>query len=242
MKSGKGESYDKTFRDFPFRAVLWKLEQRFLLRIIKRFYAGRDITHLDFACGTGRIAAFLADHVSTSVGVDLSDSMLDVARKQAPSTELFNADITRDDTLEDRKFNLITAFRFFPNAQPELRTEAMSALVRHLTDDGLIVFNNHRNPSSTRYRLIRLLKGGAKVGISYEDVQDMVGSAGLVIEKIYHAGILPIIDTHRFLPRFLLNAIELPASACPVFRGLSQDLVFVCRRCAPPNKTDGNIE
>lgn len=230
MKPGKGESYDKTFDDLPFRAVLWRMEQRFLLRIIKRFYADRCVTHLDFACGTGRVAAFLADRVSVSVGVDLSESMLDMARKQAPSTELLNADITRDDALNDRKFNLITAFRFFPNAQPELRAEAMSALVKHLADDGLIVFNNHRNTSSTAYRLARLARRGRDNGMSQKEVRSMVRSAGLVIEKVYHAGVLPITDLHRLLPRFILSTVERPASACPICRSLSQDLVFVCRR------------
>jgi SAM-dependent methyltransferase len=229
-KPGKGESYDKTFRDLPFRAVLWEMERRFLLRIVKRFYADRDITHLDFACGTGRVAAFLADRVSVSVGVDLSDSMLETARQQAPSTELINADITRDDALEDRKFNLITAFRFFSNAQPELRAEAMSALVGHLADDGLIVFNNHRNTSSTAYRLASLTGRGSDAGMSPKEVRSMVASAGLEIEKVYHTGVLPITDLHRLTPRFILSAIERLASVCPICRCLSQDLVFVCRR------------
>jgi len=229
-KPGYGESYDKTFRDLPFRAVLWRMEQRFLLRILKCFYAGRDVAHLDFACGTGRIAAFLADRVSLSVGVDLSDSMLEIASHEAPATELINADITRDDALGERKFNLITAFRFFPNAQPELRTEAMSALLEHLTDDGLIVFNNHRNVSSLRYRLVRMIKRSGKVGMSQDEVRAMVESAGLVIDNTYHVGVLPLADTHRNTPRFIINAFERPASACPIFRRLSQDLIFVCRR------------
>jgi len=236
---GKGESYDRTFEKLPFRAALWKLEQRFLLKIAKRFYAGVDINHLDFACGTGRVTAFLADHVSTSTGVDISENMLEVARKQAPSTELIEADLTRDDVLGDRKFNLITAFRFFPNAQPGLRSEAMSALVKHLADDGRIVFNNHRNTASLLYRLIRLVKrkrrGG--VGMSPEEVRDLVGAAGLEIEKIYHAGILPVTDMHRVLPRFIFSAIEWPASACPICTSLAQDLLFVCRRTKGGAKT-----
>jgi predicted TPR repeat methyltransferase len=231
-KQGKGASYDKTFSELPYRAVLWQMEQRFLLQILKLFNEKNKINHLDFACGTGRILNFLAKHVSTSTGVDLSDSMLEIAHQQAPSTELLNADITRDDTLNNRTFNLITAFRFFPNAQPELRSKAMKALVKHLADDGRIVFNNHRNLSSTYFGLVRLVKLSNDIGIgmSQEEVRALVKSAGLEIEKIYHVGVLPLSDTHNLLPPFIINLIERPASAFPLFRSLSQDLIYVCKR------------
>jgi ubiquinone/menaquinone biosynthesis C-methylase UbiE len=117
--TGKGASYNKSFREFPFRSVLWEMEQQFLLRIVENFTENTDVNHLDFACGTGRIVGFLADHVKSSVGIDLSDSMLAIAQKELPNTELIKADITTSDVLNDRTFNLITAFRFFSNAQPD---------------------------------------------------------------------------------------------------------------------------
>ena len=72
--------------------------------------------------------SYLEDRTKSAVGVDLSPSMLEVARKNKRSAEIIEADLTRSDVLGDRKFNLITAFRFFPNAEAELRSEAMQVL------------------------------------------------------------------------------------------------------------------
>ena len=79
------------------------------------------LVHLDFACGTGRILEYFAGRVDSSTGVDVSDSMMEVAGRWPPKAELIEADLTQNDVLGDRRFNLITAFRFFPNAEPELR-------------------------------------------------------------------------------------------------------------------------
>ena len=226
----KGASYHSAFTDNPHRSLVWELEKKALDNIVKRFHADRPVEHLDFACGTGRILQHLAGRAKVSVGVDLSPSMLDVARTTVPSAELIEADITRSDVLGDRKFNLITAFRFFPNAQVELRMEAMHSLVRHLAAGGHIVFNNHMNRSSLLYRLARLLRRSTNEGMSGQEVNEIVAAAGLRIEKTYHIGLMPATETHLLLPRLLLGMVERAAFRMPCMTGLSQDLVFVCGR------------
>ncbi len=230
LRADKGRSYHSQFVDNPHRSLIWKLEKERLDTIRHCYYTDREIHHLDFACGTGRILEHFEKDAVVSVGVDLSPSMLDVARERLQRSEIIEADITRDDVLGDRKFNLITAFRFFPNAQIQLRREVMSQLVRHLDDDGCIVFNNHKNDTSLFYRLAKLLPSGGDAGMRMTEVTELVSEFGLKIKKIYHAGVFPSTEKHLLLPRFLLGPLERRLSACSVFRNLAVDLIFVCKR------------
>src|SRR5690348_278614 len=119
----RGRDYHDSFRPAvsPYRAMHWRLEQRALDGILRDHVVGRNIAYLDFACGTGRILAHLYQRVAVATGVDVSSSMMEVARELAPGAELIEADLTQRDVLQDRRFDLITAFRFFPNAERELR-------------------------------------------------------------------------------------------------------------------------
>jgi len=93
--------------------MVGSLRNVILDEILSTFYKDIKIYHLDFACGTGRILHYLAGRVSCSVGVDLSPSMIEVASRNNKTSEIIQTDITRNDVLGERKFNLITAFRFF---------------------------------------------------------------------------------------------------------------------------------
>lgn len=230
LRADKGQSYHNRFLDNPHRSLIWEIEKGKLDAIRRRYYADREIRHLDFACGTGRILEHFEKDAVVSVGVDLSPSMLEVARERLERSEIIEADITKDDVLGDRKFNLITAFRFFPNAQMQLRREAMRQLVRHLDDDGCIVFNNHKNHGSLLYRLARFLRRGGDAGMSMTEVSELVCEFGLKVERTYHAGVFPSTEKHLFLPRPLLAPLERMLSACSVFRNLALDLIFVCKR------------
>ncbi len=209
---------------------MWGLEQAALDDVLQRDFGGRAIRALDFACGTGRIAAFLEQRQAIGACVDLSPAMLAHARQKICRFELIEADLTRDDVLGDRSFDLITAFRFFPNAQPELRREALQVLVRHMAPGGCLVFNNHLNRSSIQLRLLRLFRRvGAAFSMGQDEVDGMLRGARLEVVRVYAIGLFP--TTRRLLlPRRLLAALERAASRLGWFRPLFQDLVFVCRK------------
>ena len=226
----KGESYQRTFSQNPYRRMMWRLERKALDRVERRFLAGRSLRHLDFACGTGRVLAHFAPKAAVSVGVDVSPSMLAVARKEAPGSELIEADLTANDVLGGRAFDLITAFRFFPNAQPDLRVQVIRVLVDHLDAGGLLVFNNHKNLSSLRYRLARLIRRGGREGMGPGEVRGLIDGAGLEIVRTFGYGFTPASDERRFLPIPVLRAIEAILSRVRPFRGLSENILFVCRR------------
>ena len=117
----KGIDYHQLFDINPRRRLIWSLEKKFISEVISQLPQSSKLTHLDFACGTGRWLNFIKQYTGCSVGVDISSSMLEVARKNNQDLEIFEGDITQMDILGNRKFDIITAFRFFPNAEPELR-------------------------------------------------------------------------------------------------------------------------
>lgn len=229
LAAGKGKSYHAAFSNNSYRAIIWEMEKVLLGRIMERFLIGRRISHLDFACGTGRILAYCEEYSDISLGVDVSASMLDVARKNVRRGELIQADLTIKDVLGKRKFNFITAFRFFPNAQPELRIAVMQILTNHLEDGGYIVFNNHKNTGSIRRRLAYMCGRNSDRGMSMEEVSGLLDSNGLKVDHVYPLSIFPTTETRMLLPKFLLMPLEKFLCCLPMFRNLGGNLIFVCR-------------
>lgn len=230
----KGADYHDVFRHNPRRALLWTLEQELLARILKRFLADRPIDHLDFACGTGRILALLEDRTRSSIGIDVSASMLEVARANVRRAELLQGDLTRGDLLSGRRFDLVTAFRFFPNAEPELRRDAFAALAEHLAPGGILVFNNHLHLGGLTRRLVRVVRRGqaGHQGMWDGEAAALVAGAGLDLVARYHAGIVPETEQRALRPRALVAAVERAATRLPL-AGLSDDVLYVCARGHP---------
>ena len=228
---GQGHDYHSRFSDNPRRSLIWSIEQQLLTQICDRHLSGREIEYLDFACGTGRILGFLESRMKTATGVDVSDSMLELASENAQQAELVRADITQENVLTGRKFDLITAFRFFPNAEAELRNSVMSELVRMVKDNGFIVFNNHRSTSSLRSRLARIATVGKRGngGMSPHAVFDLVDQCGLEIVKVYHAGVVPEWERLLIHPRAIVNGVERLGASLPL-SWLAEDLLYVCQK------------
>jgi len=146
------KDYDaKLFAPGSFDAAIWESEQRLLDRIVLEHVPRRQ-RYLDFACGTGRVLSHLERSFATSVGLDISATMLGVARERVRTARLVEGDPTRDPgVLGGRRFDFISAFRFFLNAQPSLRDAAMGFLASALRDnDSRLLFNVHGNRFSTR--------------------------------------------------------------------------------------------
>ena len=146
------KDYDaKLFSPGSFDAMMWEREQWLLDRILQQHVPRRE-SYLDFACGTGRVLGHLESSFQTAVGLDISDAMLAGARQRVRAATLVAGDATRDCTvLGARRFDLITAFRFFLNAQPSLRDEAMGFLASVLKNEqSRLLFNVHGNRFSTR--------------------------------------------------------------------------------------------
>jgi len=229
---GKGDEYEAYYKNEAWEKFLWSREQEVILRILDKYFAGKEIHLLDFACGTGRIAGLLENRVKTSIGVDVSGSMLAIARNKLKRTEIIEADITAINVLKGRKFNLITAFRFFLNAEPELRCSAIKALVELLDEDGLLVFNNHHSLGSPWIKLLharhlRKNPEGIFNVMSIEQMKNLIEDVGLEIIEIYPTGFFhpPKVPASYWLNR----AIDSVVCKIRFLNRYSENPVAVCR-------------
>jgi len=230
---GKGAEYEAYYQNKTWQRFLWSREQEIILRILEKYFTGRDVHLLDFACGTGRITELLENRVKTSTGIDVSGSMLAIAREKLKQTELIETDITTDNIFKPRKFNLITAFRFFLNAEPELRRAAIESLTELLDEDGYFVFNNHQNSGSPwiRLRYAHYLKKnpeGIYNVMSIEQMKSLVEEEGLEIVEIYPVGFF---NPPKIPVSFHLNrAIDWAAGKFKFLNRFSESPIAVCRR------------
>ncbi|TSC79446.1 MAG: type 12 methyltransferase [Parcubacteria group bacterium Gr01-1014_29] len=128
------EIYDEVlYRPGTYDDALWQEEKRVLQRELSQLEKDvANISYLDFACGTGRLLSFLEDRVNEAVGVDIAEEMLGRARKIVHRARVIRADSTREDPLAGEVFDFITAFRFFLNAEPALREEALPKILYRL--------------------------------------------------------------------------------------------------------------
>lgn len=230
---GKGAEYEQHYQTQAWDRFLWSREQEILLNILDKYFSNREINLLDFACGTGRITALLENRVTTSTGVDVSGSMLEIAREKLKRTELIETDITEENILKPRKFNLITAFRFFLNAEPELRNTAIKAIGELLDDNGVLIFNNHHNSGSPWIKLLKTYSRYRKTNgtfnvMSIDQMQQLLGQAGLEIIEIYPVGFFhpPKIPVSFGLNRVIDNV----AGRFNFLSGLSESPIVVCRK------------
>ncbi len=227
----KGTNYDKYYASDSWEKFLWLREQQILLKILNKYYQNTEIHLLDFACGTGRITHFLEDHVTTSVGIDVSKPMLEKARQKLKQTEIIQADITQENVLAERKFNLITAFRFFLNAEPSLRTAVIAKLTPRLAENGYLIFNNHHNLGSPWIKLgnlrhLQKCPDGIYNVMTIFEMQELVEKVGLKIIEIYPAGFFhpPKIP----VPQVLTNVIEDICCRIKSMSRFSENVVVVC--------------
>ena len=172
-KSNYGQHYAKYYGPGTYPHCIWQLEQEILTDILKHISLSPKDSILDFATGTGRILDFLAQKFPENkiIGVDVSKEMLKVAKElldaKKNNIELLLADITRElkttEKLKGKNIKLITAFRFFLNAQEDLRHEALEAFKR-VSDNFILIFNIHKLVPSlmTIQRQLILLKRKVK--------------------------------------------------------------------------------
>ena len=216
-REGMGRSYHKQFVDGGIRSVYWMLEKEFLDGVtLPRRSTDRALPVLDFACGTGRVSGFLHSLGCSVVGVDISNSMLEAAESFEPGPNYLQMDLTVENlpieaVPQEGQFDVITAFRFFPNAQSQLRQEAISALAPLLRRNGLLIVSHHRNPRSI-WRRLTISLGGPKCDLDDRRLVEMIGAHGFSLASRKSIGFLPL--RHKWkIPTGVVWVVEKALSA-----------------------------
>ncbi|MFH1921976.1 MAG: class I SAM-dependent methyltransferase [Planctomycetota bacterium] len=199
----KASGYDaQQYASQSHVSIMWHIEQAQLTQLLQQFRQSHPrIDYLDFAAGTGRIISFMEEKVDAATGIEISQSMLDVARTKVKKVRLICADITVPGTPVEGKYDLITAFRFMLNAEPSLRVAALKALAARLKGkNSCLVFNNHGYLFSHKlflwpwHILRRLGKGWQPQGnyMTHRQAHELCRQAGLKIESAIGSGVLSL--------------------------------------------------
>jgi hypothetical protein len=180
--------------------VLWQIEMGQLEKVVASMNSSpSDMSYLDFATGTGRIIEFMENKVGSSRGIEISEAMAAEARKRVSRSQILCMDITDPSASVEGKYDLITAFRFFLNAEPSLRLAAIKALSQRLRDDhSLLVFNNHGSLMSLKgigraFQRRRFRSEDWETSgnvMSHHEALNLIEAAGLKVVSVMGCGVL----------------------------------------------------
>jgi ubiquinone/menaquinone biosynthesis C-methylase UbiE len=226
----KGEEYDGVLRADPMDTFMAGREAAILRQTVPRLFPRGLNRYLDFACGTGRILSCVGEFARETYGVDVSQSMLEQARQKCPEATLIHADLTRH-TESLTRFNLVTAFRFFGNAEDGLRRAVLSALHELLEPGGYLVLNDHRNPWSLHDILHE--RGNGPCDLHHLKLRKLLREHGFNVVRTYGIGWWIVLDRqnrHSVLQSRWGGALEAVPGAGRLLAFVCPDAIIVARK------------
>jgi hypothetical protein len=135
-------------------------------------------------------------------------------------------------------FDVITAFRVFLNAEPDLGVAAIQAIYRHLAADGRLVCNIHMNASSPMgavYRRWNKYTGAAcHKTLGVDEFLSFLRGHGFVAEQVRPYGYCP--RPGPFLPKLCEAAVPPVERICKTVRlpgALAQSVMVVASKSRP---------
>lgn len=193
-------------------ADIWRLQSGPQLAAwLDELVADHAGSHLDFACGTGRILEVIAPRFAQATGVDISVQMLALARERFPGVDLLLGDVTREPGLVPGVFDSATIFRFFANAEPALREEVAAWLSAHLKGGGVLIGNTHSHTWSWSGGLNLMahvfLRRGART-LSRAEMTRLLDRHGFTVQRWQGYRIMPTIGGRAVLGRRMHIAMD----------------------------------
>ena len=190
LDPGKARAYAAEFgRADSARGIAWEFERALISRVVNEY---RPRGAVDFACGTGRVLGHLSEQVPACTGVDVSAAMLDEARVRVPAAKLVRADVTVGEHVRiDHPVELVTAFRFFLNAEPALRRGALGWIRDVLEPTGVLLANFHLNPYSARGVYLRSRRVAGLNTLSARGADELLRASGFEVMAHHGYDFLP---------------------------------------------------
>jgi ubiquinone/menaquinone biosynthesis C-methylase UbiE len=114
---------------------------------IRMFRPSKGISILDVGCGTGSHLELYQRYECNLYGLDLSPSMLEVARERLGDSAQLDLGDATDMPYEDGKFDLIISMLTLHEMSPETRSLVLGEIKRVLKNDGrILVIDFHIGP------------------------------------------------------------------------------------------------
>ena len=231
------DEYVTRYSGVTLSSYLFDIEKNILSDVVKNEInatAKGRVKYLDYACGTGRVLNFIIERFSVSeikldaVGMDISEQML--ATITDSPARLVKIDVSTESASENG-FDLITCFRFFLNAENDLRNSVLRRLHIMLKEDGCLIVNNHGSCSSFLGSL-RFLKKSTHCMDDLKFLQ-MLSANGFKVKTVYGLGFLPGIIVNRKISRFLFSRSEkylIKSKWGKVFQKFGLVKIYVCKK------------
>lgn len=198
-----------------YASLLWSIERTQLNTALHKVAPRAGFAYLDFACGTGRILQQVAPLAQNAIGIEISAAMAELAQNNIEDVTIICKDITSPYDEIEGHYDVITAFRFVLNAEPELRIKALASLNTRLRDQtSRIILNNHGNLLSHKLVLFPLHKFKTRGRhmtegnyLSHRSLTRYACQAGLKIERVAGCGLIGG-RLARLLPTDLVRRLE----------------------------------
>jgi ubiquinone/menaquinone biosynthesis C-methylase UbiE len=140
------ESYDRIAAEYT-RRIAGELEHKpldreLLQRFAREVAATPERPACDVGCGPGHVARYLHDMGVPVVGIDLSQGMLEEARRLNPEIEFLQGDMQAL-TQQDASFSGVAAFYSILHVPRERVTSTLRGIRRVLVPGGLLLLTFH---------------------------------------------------------------------------------------------------
>jgi len=232
------DEYLTRYSEATLSSYLFNIEKHilsdFIMKQIIPVANGGTINYLDYACGTGRILNCCieifakANYRLEAVGMDISEQML-ATIKGCPA-RLVKIDITTDSAPHE-KYDIITCFRFFLNAENDLRNSVLSQLHNILEKDGYLIVNNHGSCSSF-LGILRYFNRQTNC-LCDEQFLQILHSNGYKVTIVYALGLLPGVIVNRKIIRLLFLKFEkylLKVKWGKIFHNFGLEKIYICKK------------
>jgi ubiquinone/menaquinone biosynthesis C-methylase UbiE len=114
---------------------------------IRMFRPTKGMSILDVGCGTGSHLELYQRYKCNLYGLDLSPSMLNVARERLGDTAQLDLGDATDMPYEDNKFDLVISMLSLHEMPPETRSAVLNEIKRVLKNDGrILLIDFHPGP------------------------------------------------------------------------------------------------
>jgi cyclopropane fatty-acyl-phospholipid synthase-like methyltransferase len=116
-------------------------------------------TAIDFGCGVGRLVIPLAGCARSVTGIDVSQSMLDEAKRNCDARSISNVNFVKsDDNLSslEGSFNFIHSFIVFQHIAPNRGELIFKKLISHLSEGGICVVHfTYASVDETKHKRLK---------------------------------------------------------------------------------------
>ena len=167
------------------------------------------IKMLDVGCGTGALIADAAGAGARVTGIDISDRMLQVARRRFADSAikdkgvLYHAGVTGlDELFPDHSFDLITATLVFSELYPAERIWALNELNRILKPSGRLVLADEVRPRARIKRWLHAMMRAPLAVVTYLVAQTGTRALHDIVNEVSRAGFSLLSEKRSFVDSF----------------------------------------